>query len=564
MFLKMKIYQRVILLVWLGVSAGFAQAATDCNQVTEIPVSECQSLLELYNSTNGANWIDKTGWNQTNTPCSWFGVGCKDPNTQTFLGHVNSVTLPNNNLVGTLPNFNLPNLQWLYLYNNKLKGSIPNFNLPNLLMLWLYNNQLTGVIPNFNLPNVQWLYLYNNNLVGNIPYFSHLGNVNVLYLYGNQLTGVIPNFPSYIMGNSLFKENCGLVAYNTAQETILNQKDPSWQTKNPNCPVCSYSISPTNKTHGATNENGSVAITTSSPACAWTATSNQDWVNIGDGQSGVGNGTVFYAVTANYVSAQRTATLTIAGQPFALTQQSANIATFDLTVSKTGDGTISANGINCGTDCSETYNANTQVILTATPTNGFKFVNWSGDCSGTTSPLTITMDKAKNCSANFAQNAFTVTLNKTGTGSGTVSGDGNFAAGTTVSLTATADANSTFTGWSPSPCNSSFQMSANNLTCTATFVLKQFALTVNKTGDGTISANGINCGTDCSKTYNANTQVILTATPTNGFKFVNWSGDCSGTTSPLTITMDKAKNCNANFAIIGTPKIVIEPSSLTY
>jgi len=142
---------------------------------------------------------------------------------------------------------------------------------------------------------------------------------------------------------------------------------------------------------------------------------------------------------------------------------------FALTVNKTGDGTISANGINCGTDCAETYNANTQVILTATPTNGYKFVNWSGDCSGTASPLTITMDKAKNCSANFAQNAFTVTLNKTGTGSGTVSGGGNFAAGTTVSLMAAADANSTFTGWSPSPCAASFAMPANDLTCTATF-----------------------------------------------------------------------------------------------
>ncbi len=51
------------------------QAATDCNAVTAIPVSECQSLLELYNS-NGPNWKQHTGWNQTNTPCSWYGVTC--------------------------------------------------------------------------------------------------------------------------------------------------------------------------------------------------------------------------------------------------------------------------------------------------------------------------------------------------------------------------------------------------------------------------------------------------------------------------------------------------------
>jgi hypothetical protein len=76
MFNKMKVYQRVIFLIWLGLSAGELWAATDCNQVTEIPVSQCQSLLEFYNSTNGANWTNKTGWNQTNTPCSWFGIRC--------------------------------------------------------------------------------------------------------------------------------------------------------------------------------------------------------------------------------------------------------------------------------------------------------------------------------------------------------------------------------------------------------------------------------------------------------------------------------------------------------
>ncbi len=445
MFLKMKIYQRVILLAWLGVSAGFVQAATDCNQVTEIPVSECQSLLELYNSTNGANWIDKTGWNQTNTPCSWFGVFCDS------LPNVTNIQLPNNNLVGTLP----------------------NLNLPKLWVLWVSENPLTGIIPNFTSFN--------------------LAN----------------------LGIALFKENCGLAAYDAAQENTLNQKDPNWKTKHVSC--------------------GGISIV----------------VNPGQGGTpGGGAGSVSLTIT----------------KPINGDIVETNVSCSNSTSCKPQDVKI-----NCGAVCSVFYYydigtllTNTQVTLTAMPTNGYKFVSWSGDCSGTTSPLTITMDKAKNCSANFAQNAFTVTLNKIGTGSGTVSGDGNFAANATVNLTATPDANSTFTGWSSTPCNSSFIMPANNLTCTATFVLKQFALNISKTGNGTISANGINCGTDCSETYNANTQVTLTATPTNGFKFVNWSGDCSGTTSPLTIAMDKAKNCSANFTIIGTPKIVIEPSSLTY
>ncbi len=72
-----KRYRQVWL--WLVLWVAFlptTQAATDCNAVTEIPVSKCQSLLELYNSTNGASWKNHTGWNQTNTPCSWDGVTC--------------------------------------------------------------------------------------------------------------------------------------------------------------------------------------------------------------------------------------------------------------------------------------------------------------------------------------------------------------------------------------------------------------------------------------------------------------------------------------------------------
>ncbi len=49
---------------WLS----FAQAATDCAVQTQIPKVECDALVDLYNSTDGANWKDNTGWNVTNTP----------------------------------------------------------------------------------------------------------------------------------------------------------------------------------------------------------------------------------------------------------------------------------------------------------------------------------------------------------------------------------------------------------------------------------------------------------------------------------------------------------------
>ncbi|WP_069472881.1 hypothetical protein [Candidatus Marithrix sp. Canyon 246] len=82
------------------------QAATDCNAVTEISKGECESLLELYNSTDGANW------NVTNTPCSWHGVSCSN-------GGVSKIDLNENKLSGTIPNFSaLPKLETLSFNNN--------------------------------------------------------------------------------------------------------------------------------------------------------------------------------------------------------------------------------------------------------------------------------------------------------------------------------------------------------------------------------------------------------------------------------------------------------------
>ncbi len=132
------------LLACLLLLTGTAQAATNCATVTQIPRAECESLLEFYHSTDGPNWKNNTGWNVTQTPCSWFGVTCAS-------GKVTELLLSSNQLSGSIPNFsNLPNLQELYLYNNQLSGSIPNFsNLTKLEYLWLSENQLSGEVPSF-------------------------------------------------------------------------------------------------------------------------------------------------------------------------------------------------------------------------------------------------------------------------------------------------------------------------------------------------------------------------------------------------------------------------------
>lgn len=139
----------------------------------------------------------------------------------------------------------------------------------------------------------------------------------------------------------------------------------------------------------------------------------------------------------------------------------AAITKFALTVAKggSGSGTISGSG-------SGSYPTGSSITLTATAAAGSTFAGWN------TSPCDASFVMPATdltCIATFTLNTYALVVNKAGTGSGTVVGGGNFAASSQVTLAATADAGSAFTGWSPSPCAASFAMPAAGLTCTATF-----------------------------------------------------------------------------------------------
>ena len=70
---------------------------------------------------------------------------------------------------------------------------------------------------------------------------------------------------------------------------------------------------------------------------------------------------------------------------------------------------------------------------------------------------------------------YTLTINTAGTGTGTVGGGGSYSLGTTQPITATAGANSTFTGWSGDCSGTTSPLDVlidSNKTCTATFQKK--------------------------------------------------------------------------------------------
>jgi uncharacterized repeat protein (TIGR02543 family) len=113
-------------------------------------------------------------------------------------------------------------------------------------------------------------------------------------------------------------------------------------------------------------------------------------------------------------------------------------------------------------------------------------------------------------------------------------------AGSSVTLTAVADAGYRFIGWSgglSGTANPATVLMDDDKTITANFI-QQFTLITNAGSGGSISAGG---------TYDAGTPVTVTAAAANGYRFGSWSGDASGSTHPLTLIMDGPKSVTANF-----------------
>lgn len=85
----------------------------------------------------------------------------------------------------------------------------------------------------------------------------------------------------------------------------------------------------------------------------------------------------------------------------AVPASAADRATLSVAKSGNGDGAVSGSGINCGGDCSETYDVGTTVTLTAAENATSVFTGWSGGgCSGIL-PCDVTVNSNTTVTANF-------------------------------------------------------------------------------------------------------------------------------------------------------------------
>ncbi|KAK9284545.1 hypothetical protein L1049_023720 [Liquidambar formosana] len=142
-----------------------------------------------------SSWND---WDET--PCSWNGVACAAPGELDSWSRVTGLTLPNSQLLGSIPAdlSMIQHLRNLDLSNNSLNGSLPFslFNASELRFLDLSNNVVSGGLPETfgGLKSLEFLNLSDNALAGRVPEnLTTLSNLTVVSLKNNYFSGGIPS-----------------------------------------------------------------------------------------------------------------------------------------------------------------------------------------------------------------------------------------------------------------------------------------------------------------------------------------------------------------------------------
>ena len=166
------------------------------------------------------------------------------------------------------------------------------------------------------------------------------------------------------------------------------------------CPVaCTYTLSPTSAGYTSSGGTGSVSVSAES-TCAWTATSSASWLTVGSGASGTGNGTVTYSVATNPGTTSRTATLTVAGQAFTVSQSGgSSLCNFSISPTSAsygaGGGTGSV-GVTASAGCSwtATSNASWVTVNSGASGTGSGAVGYSVALNNTTASRTGTISIA--------------------------------------------------------------------------------------------------------------------------------------------------------------------------
>ena len=216
--------------------------------------------------------------------------------------------------------------------------------------------------------------------------------------------------------------------------------------------------------------------------------------------------------------------------------------------------TTSANPADGGTVSPSTqqYDEGKTATITATASSEYVFQSWSG-ATGSTNSTSVVMNSDKSVTANFVKKKYALTTTVEGEGTVTekvikAGAATDYNSGTIVELTAVPSGEWLFVEWKGDVTGTEnpTQITIDKAkTVTAVFVKKQYPLTIEIEGEGTVAEKVIKQG--LATDYNSGTIVELTAESSDEWEFVGWSGDITSTENPVQITIDKAKTVKARF-----------------
>ena len=195
------------------------------------------------------------------------------------------------------------------------------------------------------------------------------------------------------------------------------------------------------------------------------------------------------------------------------------------------------------------YNAGATCTLHATPASGYQFESWkkNGTVVSTNPNYSFTVTENATYTAYFSAEPvtyYTITTEVTPTGAGTVSGGGTFPAGSSITLTATANPGYTFSQWQDGNTSNPRTITVTgDATYTAQFTQDNYIITTNVTppGAGTVTGGGA---------YHYGDNVTLTATPNANYEFAGWHD--GNTDNPRSITVTGNETYTAVFGEVGT------------
>ena len=197
------------------------------------------------------------------------------------------------------------------------------------------------------------------------------------------------------------------------------------------------------------------------------------------------------------------------------------------------------------------YEINDTVTLIATANEGYKFINWieSGEVVSEEAKYTFVVENDRKFVANFELLTYNVTASANKENFGAVKGAGTYNHGEEVTLTAVPNEGYKFVNWTENDsvvsteAEYSFVITGNRSLVANFVTLHEVTASVNDENFGSVTGVGI---------YGYGEEVTLTATPNEGYKFVNWTenGEVVSEEAKYTFVVENDRKFVANFELL--------------